>query len=159
MDGFEACRERARAEARRGRFAEAAAALGEAIAARPDDLGARLQLVTRARLLRRQRRPGEAVEALRDAAAPGGTALALGGALLDDGQLNDAAAAFREAIRAAPGDARAHVGLAAALERAGRLADASAAYREAARRRPGDPRVLVALGPAPPPRRPYAEAA
>ena len=257
MDRFEACRDRARAEARRGRFAEAVAALGEALTERPHDLAARLDLVlvlrrlrrtddaarearvavalapatasahealgavlfeqgrdreaadafrevlrlradharaglhlawalerlgewdaaevtvrvvlarrpddpqareTLARLLRRQRRPAEAVATLREAPASGRTALALGGALLDDGRLDDAAAAFREAIDAAPADARAYVGLAAALERAGRLTDAAAAYREAARLRPGDPRVLLALGRTLRRRRRYAEA-
>jgi Flp pilus assembly protein TadD len=220
MDAFEACRDRARAQVRHGRFAEAAAALREAIGERPDDLAARLDLVvvlrrlrraadaeaearaalalapaavsahealgsvlfelgrdreavqafrevlrlrpdharaglhlawalerlqqweaaeaaaravlahrpddplgceTLARVLRRQRRPAEAVETLRDAGAPsaGRTALALGRALLDAGQFEDAAAAFREAVHIAPADARAHVGLAVALERAG----------------------------------------
>src|SRR5439155_1085141 len=112
-------------DADRGRPHRWTASKRVALARRPDDPQARETL---ARLLRRQRRPAEAVATLREAPASGRTALALGGALLDDGRLDDAAAAFREAIDAAPADARAYVGLAAALERAGRLTDAAAAY-------------------------------
>jgi tetratricopeptide (TPR) repeat protein len=118
MDGFEACRQRARAEARRGRFAKAAAALGEAIAARPDDLGARLDLVL---VLRRQRRVDDAEREARAAVALAPAAAsaheALGAVLFEQGHDREAAEAFREVLRLRPDHARAGLNLAWALER------------------------------------------
>src|SRR5256885_5388484 len=88
----------------------AEAATRAALARRPDDPLARETL---ARVLRRQRRPVDAADTLRAAAAqaPGRVALALGAALLDQGQFNDAAAAVRAAIGAAPADPPPHPGL------------------------------------------------
>ncbi|HZF03039.1 MAG TPA: tetratricopeptide repeat protein, partial [Patescibacteria group bacterium] len=87
MDRFESCRERARAQARRGRFADAAAALREAIAARPDDLTARLDLVV---VLRRLRCAADAETEARAAVAlaPGAVSAheALGGVLFEQGR-------------------------------------------------------------------------
>src|SRR2546423_14710574 len=103
MDRFEACRDRARAEARRGRFAEAVAALGEALTERPHDLAARLDLVL---VLRRLRRTDDAAPEARAAVAlpppPPPPHEALGPVLFDQGRDREAADAFRQDLRLRP---------------------------------------------------------
>src|ERR671935_3179849 len=118
MDRFEASRDRARAETRRGRFAEAVAALGEALTERPHDLAARLDLVL---VLRRLRRTDEAEREARVAVALAPAAAsaheALGAVLFEQGHDREAAEAFREVLRLRPDHARAGLNLAWALER------------------------------------------
>ena len=116
MSDFESSRARARAHGRRGQFADAAAALREALAERPDDLPARLDLVL---VLRRLRRAADAETEARAAVAraPGAVSVheALGGVLFEQGRDREAAAAFRDVLRLRPDHARAQLNLAWAL--------------------------------------------
>ena len=113
MRDFESSRARARAQVRRGQFADAAAALLEALAERPDDLPARLDLVV---VLRRLRRAADAETEARAAVAraPGTASVheALGGVLFEQGRDREATAAFRDVLRLRPDHARAHLNLA-----------------------------------------------
>src|SRR5882762_9939089 len=140
MSDFESSRARARVHVRRGRFADAAAALLEALAERPDDLPARLDLVV---VLRRLRRAAAAETEARAAVAlaPGAVSAheALGGVLFEQGRDREAAEAFREVLRVRPDHARAGLNLAWALERLQDWEGAEAATRAALARRPRDP--------------------
>src|SRR2546423_15038333 len=139
MDRFEACRDRARAAARRGRLAEAGAALGEALTERPHDLAARLDLVL---VLRRLRRADEAEREARVAVALAPIAAsaheALGAVLFEQGRDREAADAFREVLRLRPDHARAGLHVAWALERLREWDAAEVAVRLLLARRPDD---------------------
>src|SRR5438067_532481 len=139
MDRFEACRDRARAEARRGRFAEAVAALGEALTERPHDLAARLDLVL---ALRRLRRADEAAREARVAVAlaPGAASAheALGAVLFEQGRDREAVEAFGEVLRLRPDHAHAGLHLAWAFERLREWDAAENAVRAVLARRPAD---------------------
>src|SRR2546430_219542 len=146
MDRFEACRDRARAEARRGRFAEAVAALGEALTERPHDLAARLDLVL---VLRRLRRTDDAAREARVAVAlaPATASAheALGAVLFEQGHDREAADAFREVLRLRADHGRAGLHLAWALERLGEWDAAEVAVRMVLARRPDDPQARETL--------------
>ena len=106
---------RALAAARRGRFAEAEAALRDALRLRPEDPVGRANLAT---VLRRQRRPADAEVIQREALAEAPAAAThadLGGALFEQARYAEAEAAYRDALGLEPGDARARAGLAMAL--------------------------------------------
>src|SRR5262249_31409757 len=70
----------------------------------------------------------------------------LGSALKVQGKLDEAAAAYREAIRLEPNHAQAYSGLVLALKDQGKLDEAVAAYREAIRLKPDNAEVHFHLG-------------
>jgi tetratricopeptide (TPR) repeat protein len=70
----------------------------------------------------------------------------LGAALFKQGKLEEAVAAFREAIRLQPDDAGAHIYLGNALRMQGKLDEAVASYREAIRLAPKHAKAYGALG-------------
>jgi len=139
-DEFATCCNRARAHARRGRFAEAAAAYREALLRRPDDVKTRLDLVL---VLRRQRHVEDAETEARAAlaAAPASVAAceALAGVLFEQGRAAEAADAFRAVLRVRPEHARVRLSLAWALEQLQDWTGAEAAAREALARKSDDP--------------------
>ena len=70
----------------------------------------------------------------------------LGSALKDQGKLDEAVAAYREAIRLEPNHAQAYSGLVLALKAQGKLDEAVAAYREAIRLKPDNAEAHFNLG-------------
>ena len=70
----------------------------------------------------------------------------LGSDLKDQGKLDEAAAAYREAIRLEPNHAQAYSGLVLALKDRGKLDEAVAAYREAIRLKPDNAEAHFHLG-------------
>ena len=70
----------------------------------------------------------------------------LGNALIRKGKLDEASAAYREAIRLKPDDAEGHYGLGNALKGQGKLDDAIAEYREAIRLKPDHAEAHCNLG-------------
>ena len=69
----------------------------------------------------------------------------LGADLKDQGKLDEAVAAYREAIRLEPNHAQAYSSLVRALKVQGKLDEAVAAYREAIRLKPETPRPTSIL--------------
>ncbi|MEG8041247.1 sulfotransferase [Sphingomonas sp. LR60] len=70
----------------------------------------------------------------------------LGSARLAEGRVDDAVAAFDEAVRHAPNDVRLYINLAQALRDAGRFDVRQRVMRDAAALAPNDPEVLLELG-------------
>ena len=136
--------ERGAAHHRAGRWADAARAYAEVLAAEPDHLDA-LALI--AGVLLRLDRPGPALQAADRALAldPGHAVAALtrGRALVALGRPAEAIAAFDVALAARPGFPEASLGRARACVAAGRPAEALPALRVAAER---DPRARWDLG-------------
>lgn len=124
-------------ECRPPRHEEAVRFLTVAVALRPENAGARLNLGVALRVCGRL---DEAVAAYREAIRlRPDYAMAhnhLGGALLHMGQLDEAEAALRRAIALRPDRADAHFNLGLVLWRKGRLDEAAAAYREVIKREP-----------------------
>ena len=73
-------------------------------------------------------------------------ATSLGNALIRQGKLDEASAAYREAIRLKPDDAEGHYGLGNALKGQGKLDEAIAEYREAIRLKPDHAEAHCNLG-------------
>ena len=105
--------------------------------------------VSAANELHRQRRFREAAARLRPFAGPGmrlSTAVALGKALLELGEVEDAERWFGLVARNTPDDARAFRRLADAYGELGRLPEAEAAYRRSLALAPDDPVTRGAFG-------------
>ncbi len=139
-------RDRGRALARRGLYAEAEAAFRDALAVAPD-LTIYLDLAT---VLRRQRRAADAEVVLRAAVAANPAAASahpeLGGVLFELHRYEDAVAVFSDAVRLRPDFARAWFTLGLAHERRGDFPNAEAALREALRLKPSDDVIRTNLG-------------
>jgi len=145
---------RGRRAFRFGDFAAAAESFHQALAARPDSIGARINLA--AALARLGDEEG-AIAALRPAvaAAPDDPTVRynLGSLLLAAGRTADAVEQLREAVELAPADAGAHLALADALRATGEPHESLVHYRKASEADPASAsawlrgaEILTALG-------------
>lgn len=130
-----------------GQFADAVAALDEALCLRPDHAEAHNN---RAVALAEQGRLDEAAagyhEALRASPDYAFACYNLGNALKALGRFDEAAVAYGDAVRLSPDWPEAHVGLGLAHAGEGRLDEAAACYERALRLRPGHAEAHNNLG-------------
>jgi protein O-GlcNAc transferase len=136
-DFAEACNNLGVVLAQQGKFAQALDAYDRAIKLRPDDLEA---AYNRAVALQQQGRLQEAGAAYRAIVRRSPSSLVylnLGGVEQELGRLDDALAAFEQALALDPAYPQAHFNRGAVLQRLGRLDAAAEAYRRAINLRPG----------------------